>query len=95
MSTLSTTQTQVMDAAELGRTLRRLSHEIVERRDNLGNAVLVAIEHGGVDLTLLISAHIEEITEKSIFDPLINRSGLNCKILKGGAVRVGDIVRNA
>jgi MOSC domain-containing protein YiiM len=38
--------------------------------------------------------HIEEITGKAIFDPLINRSGLNCKILKGGTVRVGDPVRN-
>ncbi len=38
--------------------------------------------------------HIEEITGKSIFDPLINRSGLNCRILKGGVVRVGDVVRS-
>jgi MOSC domain-containing protein YiiM len=38
--------------------------------------------------------HIEEITGKAIFDPLINRSGLNCKILKGGIVRLGDSVRN-
>jgi MOSC domain-containing protein YiiM len=38
--------------------------------------------------------HIEEITGKAIFDPLINRSGLNCRILKGGLVRVGDAVRN-
>ena len=38
--------------------------------------------------------HIEEITGKAIFDPLINRSGLNCKILKGGTVRVGNTVRN-
>jgi hypothetical protein len=38
--------------------------------------------------------HIEEITGKAIFDPLINRSGLNCKILQGGFVRVGDTVRN-
>jgi MOSC domain-containing protein YiiM len=39
--------------------------------------------------------HIEQITGKAIFDPLINRSGLNCRILKGGTVRVGDAVRNA
>lgn len=39
--------------------------------------------------------HIEEVTGKLIFDPLINRSGLNCKILKGGTIRVGDMVRNA
>jgi MOSC domain-containing protein YiiM len=39
--------------------------------------------------------HIEEITGKAIFDPLINRSGLNCKIIQGGVVKVGDAVRNA
>jgi MOSC domain-containing protein YiiM len=38
--------------------------------------------------------HIEEITGKAIFDPLINRSGLNCRILKGGVIKVGDLVRN-
>lgn len=37
--------------------------------------------------------HIEEIVGKAIFDPLINRSGLNCKILNDGIVRVGDLVR--
>lgn len=39
--------------------------------------------------------HIEEILGKSVFDPLINRSGLNCKIVVGGVVRVGDTVRPA
>lgn len=39
--------------------------------------------------------HIEEILGKPVFDPLINRSGLNCKILQGGTVRVGDTVRAA
>jgi MOSC domain-containing protein YiiM len=38
--------------------------------------------------------HIEEITGKAIFDPLINRSGLNCRILRGGTVRTGDAVSN-
>ncbi|MDQ0027340.1 MOSC domain-containing protein YiiM [Variovorax paradoxus] len=39
--------------------------------------------------------HIEEILGKAVFDPLINRSGLNCRILKGGVIRVGDAVRGA
>jgi MOSC domain-containing protein YiiM len=39
--------------------------------------------------------HIEEILGKAVFDPLINRSGLNCRILQGGTVRVGDTVRPA
>ncbi|MDF7662090.1 hypothetical protein PUG81_24225 [Erwiniaceae bacterium L1_54_6] len=37
--------------------------------------------------------HLEEITGKPVFDPLINRSGLNCKIIKGGRVYVNDIIR--
>lgn len=39
--------------------------------------------------------HIEEILGKAVFDPLINRSGLNCKILKSGTVRLGDLLRAA
>ncbi|MGB6104633.1 MAG: MOSC domain-containing protein [Pusillimonas sp.] len=39
--------------------------------------------------------HIEEILGKAVFDPLINRAGLNCQILKGGVIRVGDVVRGA
>ena len=37
--------------------------------------------------------HVEEITGKAIFKPLINRSGLNCLIVHGGVVRVGDTVK--
>lgn len=39
--------------------------------------------------------HLEEILQKTVFDSLINRSGLNCKIVEGGIVRVGDTVRPA
>jgi MOSC domain-containing protein YiiM len=39
--------------------------------------------------------HIEEILGKAVFDPLINRAGLNCRILQGGVVRLGDPVMPA
>ncbi|WP_424135697.1 MOSC domain-containing protein [Roseomonas chloroacetimidivorans] len=39
--------------------------------------------------------HIEEILGKPVFDPLVHRSGLNCKILEGGTLRVGDAIRPA
>ena len=39
--------------------------------------------------------HLEEILGKAVFDPLVHRSGLNCKILSGGVVRIGDVVRPA
>src|SRR6201995_152806 len=64
-----------------------LNH-LVGRRFWLGDTLLEATRLS------IPCRHIEEITGKAIFDPLINRSGLNCKILQGGTVRVGDTVRN-
>jgi MOSC domain-containing protein YiiM len=39
--------------------------------------------------------HIVDVTGKEVFKPLINRSGLNCKILVGGTIRVGDAIEPA
>jgi MOSC domain-containing protein YiiM len=63
-----------------------LNH-LVGRRFRLGESV--------VEATRLSTPcrHIEEILGKAVFDPLINRSGLNCKIIAGGTLRVGDAVR--
>jgi len=36
-----------------------------------------------------------ELTGKKVFKPLINRSGLNCRILEGGTIRPGDAVEPA
>ena len=63
-----------------------LNH-LVGRRFRLGETV--------VEATRLSTPcrHIEEILGKAVFDPMINRSGLNCKIIAGGTLRVGDVVR--
>ncbi|HWL84099.1 MAG TPA: MOSC domain-containing protein [Roseomonas sp.] len=37
--------------------------------------------------------HIEQILDKQVFDAMVHRSGLNCRILAGGTVRVGDEIR--
>lgn len=37
--------------------------------------------------------HVEEITGKAVFTPFMHRCGLNCRILKGGVVKVGDTLR--
>jgi MOSC domain-containing protein YiiM len=34
--------------------------------------------------------YLEEVTGKKVFKPLINRSGLNCRVLVGGVIRPGD-----
>lgn len=36
--------------------------------------------------------HIEQILGKAVFDPMVHRSGLNCRILVGGTVRVGNAI---
>lgn len=64
-----------------------LNH-LVGRRFWLGAALLEATRLS------IPCRHIEEVTGKAIFDPLVHRSGLNCKILEGGPVHVGDVVRS-
>ncbi len=39
--------------------------------------------------------HIEEILDKPVFDPMVHRSGLNCRILEGGTVCAGDPITPA
>ncbi|GCB53503.1 MOSC domain-containing protein [Streptomyces sp. NL15-2K] len=37
--------------------------------------------------------YLERLIDKKVFEPLLGRSGLNCRILRGGTVRPGDVVR--
>jgi MOSC domain-containing protein YiiM len=37
--------------------------------------------------------HIEQITGKEIFNAMVHRSGLMARIVRGGPVRVGDVIR--
>lgn len=54
---------QVMDGAEIGRTLRRMAHEIAERNGALGvgNLALVGIYTRGVEVARRLCALIEQI----------------------------------
>jgi len=65
-----------------------LNH-LVGRRIRIGATVLEA--------TRLSTPcqHIVDVTGKKVFKPLINRSGLNCRILTGGVIRVGDAIEPA
>ena len=36
--------------------------------------------------------YLENLVGKTVFKPLLNRSGLNCRIVVGGAIRNGDRV---
>ncbi|HMA88311.1 MAG TPA: MOSC domain-containing protein [Burkholderiales bacterium] len=36
--------------------------------------------------------YLEDLLGKKVFKPLLNRSGLNCRIVTGGIVRPGDVI---
>lgn len=39
--------------------------------------------------------YLEKVTGKAVYLPLLNRSGLNCRVIEGGSVRPGDRVTPA
>jgi MOSC domain-containing protein YiiM len=65
-----------------------LNH-LVGRRFRLGPALLEATRLS------VPCRYIEDLLGKPVFKPMVHRSGLNCIILEGGVVRIGDPVRPA
>jgi MOSC domain-containing protein YiiM len=62
-----------------------LNH-LVGRRFRVGAAVLE-----GARLNVPCR-YLELVTGKKVYEPLIHRSGLNCRIVEGGEVRPGDAI---
>lgn len=56
----------ILDGAGMERSIRRMSHEIIERSGNLGDVVLLAIPEGGVPLGKRIQACIRGVTEVEV-----------------------------
>jgi MOSC domain-containing protein YiiM len=65
-----------------------LNH-LVGRRFTIGACVL---EGGRLNVPC---QYLEDLVGKKVFKPLLNRSGLNCRIIVGGIVRVGDPIEPA
>jgi MOSC domain-containing protein YiiM len=36
--------------------------------------------------------YLERLIDKPVFEPLLDRSGLNCQIIRGGVIHVGDAI---
>jgi len=62
-----------------------LNH-LVSRRFRVGQAVLEATRLNKP------CKYLELVTGKTVYEPLLNRSGLNCIIVEGGTIRPGDAV---
>ncbi len=57
---------QIMDEAAVKRALVRISHEIVEKNDGVGDIILAGIKRRGVPLSQLIADNIKKIEDKEI-----------------------------
>ncbi|GAA0239149.1 MOSC domain-containing protein [Cryptosporangium japonicum] len=62
-----------------------LNH-LVGTRFRVGEVVLYA---GRLNVPC---TYLEDLLDRPVFTPLINRSGLNCRIVTGGVIRPGDVV---
>ena len=54
-------RSQVLDAGEVRRALRRIAHEILERNSGAGDLVLIGLQTGGVGLSEALAEIIAEI----------------------------------
>lgn len=63
-----------------------LNH-LVGRRFRVGETLLEGV------MLSVPCRHIEQLTGREIFNAMIHRSGLMARILRGGAVHVGDAIR--
>ncbi len=63
--------------------------DLVGREFRVGDTVLLG---GRLNVPC---QYLEDLLGKKVFKPLINRSGLNCLIVKGGTIRPGDAIRPA
>lgn len=52
---------QIIDKEQFNRTLKRITHEIIERNDNLSNIVLVGILSKGLPIAKEISYYIRQL----------------------------------
>ncbi|MBU1019841.1 MAG: bifunctional pyr operon transcriptional regulator/uracil phosphoribosyltransferase PyrR [Firmicutes bacterium] len=54
---------ELLDYEKMVRTIRRISHEIIERNSNLENIVFLGIKKNGVPLAKMISKNIEDFEQ--------------------------------
>jgi pyrimidine operon attenuation protein/uracil phosphoribosyltransferase len=54
-------KSELLNADEVARALKRMAHEIIERNQNLENVVLVAVQRGGVPFGEVLQGHLADI----------------------------------
>jgi pyrimidine operon attenuation protein/uracil phosphoribosyltransferase len=66
--------TQSLDAAAIGRCLKRLAHEIVERNPDLTKVALIGIPLRGIHLARRLADFIEQVEKAQVFAGVVDVS---------------------
>ena len=93
----------VMDAADLARALKRISHEIIEKNQGLNNVAILGIPTRGAFLGNRIAGLLEEIEEKvpvGTLDITLHRDDLRTRaprpllptVMPDGGIEGKDVV---
>ncbi len=59
-------RTELLSADDVGRALRRMAHEIVERNSGLDTVVLVGLQRGGVPIAEALAANLAAIEHHEV-----------------------------
>lgn len=97
----------MLDKKEIGRTLTRISHEVIERNKGVADVCLVGIQKGGVYLAKRIAKKIGSIEKKkipvgtldiafyrddlAIRQPTVNKTEIPCDVTGKKIVLVDDV----
>jgi pyrimidine operon attenuation protein/uracil phosphoribosyltransferase len=57
---------EIMDAIQVSKTLKRISHEIIERHQTLDDVVLMGVKTKGTPVAEAISTYIKDFTSKIV-----------------------------
>ncbi len=85
---MSTVKAVLMDEAAVGRALKRIAHEIIERNDGCQNVCLVGIRRRGVPLAQRIAENIERIENRKV--PV---GELDIMLYRDDLTRIADMPR--
>src|SRR5690554_8067762 len=60
------TMKKIMDQEQLSRTLKRMTHEIIEQNNNLSNLVLIGILKKGFPVAQILKENLKQFTNVDI-----------------------------
>ncbi len=66
---------KLIEAEKMMRTIRRISHEIIERNSDLDNIVLLGVKNKGIPLSTMISDNIKKIENVDVPTYALDISG--------------------